>query len=123
MKKLDFVGKLLWFSGPPGMGKSTTAQILARDHGYVYYEADAFNLLRNPFNSLDYENPSMGTAMQKILKGPGAAERSAIGKIFQLIPKYIVLFFYLIQTRLNLILHCSKESASSLGQFVCWNGV
>jgi len=76
-------GKLLWFSGPPGMGKSTTAQILARDHGYVYYEADAFNLLRNPFNSLDYENPSMGTAMQKILKGPGAAERSAIVKKVQ----------------------------------------
>ena len=76
-----FLGKLLWFSGAPGMGKSTSAQILARDNGFVYYEADAFNLLLNPFNSLDSENPSMETAKQKILKGPGAAERSALGKI------------------------------------------
>jgi len=71
-------GKLLWFSGAPGMGKSTSAQLLARDNGYVYYEADAFNMMHNPFNSLDSENPSMDTVKQKILKGPGAAERSEL---------------------------------------------
>ena len=36
------LGKIIWLSGAPGMGKSTTAQILGRLHGYVYYEADCF---------------------------------------------------------------------------------
>ena len=26
-------GRLLWFTGPPGLGKSTSAQLLAREHG------------------------------------------------------------------------------------------
>ena len=42
-------GKLLWFSGPPGVGKSTTAQRMARKNGYVYYEADCFGIFGNPF--------------------------------------------------------------------------
>ena len=42
-------GKLLWFSGPPGAGKSTTAQLMARNHGYVYYEADCMSIFVNPF--------------------------------------------------------------------------
>ena len=83
---ISCIGKLLWFSGAPGMGKSTSAQLLARDNGYVYYEADAFNMMHNPFNSLDSENPSMDTVKQKILKGPGAAERSELGKLFHLSP-------------------------------------
>merc|ERR1719464_336123 len=33
----DVPGKIIWFSGAPGMGKSTTAQILARENGFVYY--------------------------------------------------------------------------------------
>ena len=33
-------GKLFWLSGPPGSGKSTTCQLMARKNGYVYYEAD-----------------------------------------------------------------------------------
>ena len=66
---IKLLGKLLWFSGAPGMGKSTSAQILARDHGYVYYEADAFGGMLNPFNPLDSDNPSMSTAKQKTLKG------------------------------------------------------
>merc|ERR1712130_830064 len=40
------------------MGKSTSAQILARDHGYVYYEADCFSMLKNPFNDVHAEEPS-----------------------------------------------------------------
>ena len=63
-------GKLLWLSGAPGMGKSTSAQLLARDHGYVYYEADAFAMMLNPFVDLHDDNPSMATAKQRILKGP-----------------------------------------------------
>ena len=36
------LGKFLWITGPPGSGKSTTAQMLARNAGYVYYEGDCF---------------------------------------------------------------------------------
>ena len=52
------------------MGKSTSAQLLARNHGYVYYEADAFAMMLNPFVDLHDDNPSMATAKQRILKGP-----------------------------------------------------
>ena len=62
------------------MGKSTSGQILAKKHGYVYYEADAFNLLKNPFNDLETDNPSMHQAKMKILKGPGDKERVALIK-------------------------------------------
>ena len=61
-------GRILWFSGAPGMGKSTTAQFLARDHGYVYYEADAFMSFANPFNDIDVDDPSLSTLTQKPLK-------------------------------------------------------
>ena len=29
-------GQILWFTRPPGLGKSTSAQLLARNQGYVY---------------------------------------------------------------------------------------
>ena len=51
------------------MGKSTSAQYLAKDHGYVYYEADAFGLLQNPFNNLESDNPSLATSSQRVLRG------------------------------------------------------
>ena len=41
------LGKFLWITGPPGLGKSTTAQLLARNAGYVYYEADCFFSFRS----------------------------------------------------------------------------
>ena len=58
----------VFISGPPGAGKSTTAQHLARDNGFVYYEADAFFMFCNPFNPIDHDNPSMATLEQKPLK-------------------------------------------------------
>ena len=68
-------GKIIWLSGAPGMGKSTSAQMLGRDHGYVYYEADCFAALKNPYIPLDEKDPSLAQIKQKILKGPGADTR------------------------------------------------
>lgn len=74
-------GKILWFSGAPGMGKSTTAQIMAREDGHVYYEADCFAQLKNPYIPLDEENPSVAQIKQKSLKGPGMKERHQMSQI------------------------------------------
>ena len=60
------------------MGKSTSAQILGRDHGYVYYEADCFGGLKNPYVPLNVDNPTMAQVRQKTLKGPGDEERKAM---------------------------------------------
>ena len=62
-------GKIIWLSGAPGMGKSTTAQLLARKNGFVYYEADCFMALKNPYIALDVDNPSLASQSQKPLKG------------------------------------------------------
>jgi len=62
-------GKLLWFSGPPGAGKSTTAQLMARNHGYIYYEADCMSIFVNPFIDVNTPEPSMAQMNQKPLKG------------------------------------------------------
>jgi len=79
----DKKGKILWFTGAPGMGKSTSAQLLARNHDYVYYEADCFGGSKNPYIPLDVENPSMAQMYQKPLKGPGSEERKAVMKKVQ----------------------------------------
>jgi len=62
-------GKLIWLSGPPGAGKSTTAQLLGRHDGYVYFEADAIASFLNPFVPTDVENPTIAAFRQKPLKG------------------------------------------------------
>ena len=62
-------GKIIWFSGPPGSGKSTTAQLLAKNNGYVYYEADCLSLFVNPYIDIHTPNPSMAQINQKPLKG------------------------------------------------------
>ena len=51
------------------MGKSTSAQLLARERGYVYYEADTFRRMVNPFIPLNVDNPSMAITRQKKLNG------------------------------------------------------
>jgi len=73
-------GRIIWFTGAPGMGKSTSAQLLARDHGYVYYEADCFASLKNPYVPLDMADPTMGQMYQKTLKGQGMEERLELMK-------------------------------------------
>jgi len=71
------LGRILWLTGSPGMGKSTSAQLLARSHGYVYYEADCFGSLRNPYVPLEVADPSVAQMHQKALNGPGCVERKA----------------------------------------------
>ena len=61
-------GKLVWLSGPPGAGKSTTGQLLGKESGYVYFEADCTMNGLNPFVPLDSENPTLAAFRQKPLK-------------------------------------------------------
>jgi len=68
-------GKFLWITGPPGLGKSTTAQLLARKAGYVYYEGDCFFFFKNPYVPVDAEEPSKAQAFQKGLRGEGLKNR------------------------------------------------
>jgi len=72
-------GKLVWITGAPGLGKSTTAQILSRDHGYVYYEGDCFFMARNPYIHPDVENPSIAMLEQRKLLGEAAKTRRELG--------------------------------------------
>ena len=62
-------GKLLWLSGAPGLGKSTSGLLLSRNHGYVYYEADAFMNHLNPYVSPEVDEPTLAMMTQTHLKG------------------------------------------------------
>ena len=64
-------GKIFWLSGPPGAGKSTTCQLMARKHDFVYYEADATMQFINPFVDLNVENPTVAAFAGKSLKVKG----------------------------------------------------
>ena len=55
-------------SGPPGSGKSTTAQFMARNHGYVYYDVDCFGNFSNPFIDLFAKNATLAQETQIPLK-------------------------------------------------------
>ena len=55
-------------SGPPGAGKSTTCQLMAKEAGYVYYEADCTTNNLNPFIGTDVANPTLASLKQKPLK-------------------------------------------------------
>ena len=69
------LGKFIWLTGPPGLGKSTSAQLLGRNHGFAYYEADCFSACRNPYIPLDVPDPSMAQVNQRPLIGEGIEQR------------------------------------------------
>ena len=54
--------------GPPGAGKSTVCQILAREHGFVYYEADSAVVMVNPLPDLHSDNPTFAGLTGKAVK-------------------------------------------------------
>ena len=86
----ELQGRLLWLSGDPATGKSTSAQLLARLQGYVYYEVDCFPKLRNPYIPLDQPNPTAVQDMMKPLTGPGCEERREVsGRVRNLWSKLI----------------------------------
>ena len=64
----DKLGKVVWFSGPPGAGKSTTAQLMGRKNGYIFYEGDCYNDIANPFVDLNVDNPTLAQSEQTPLK-------------------------------------------------------
>merc|ERR1719411_2559305 len=62
-------GKLLWLSGAPGLGKSTSGLMLSKKSDYVYYEADCFMNHLNPYVPTDVDEPTLAMFTQKFLKG------------------------------------------------------
>ena len=67
----EYQGKLLFISGPPGVGKSTTGFLLSKNHGCVYYEGDCFWMNANPYISPTADTSNLTDTMmkQKHLKG------------------------------------------------------
>ena len=61
-------GKLVYISGPPGAGKSTTAMLLAKKAGYLYYEGDCTMAFLNPFVDPNSEKQIKAMLQQKPLK-------------------------------------------------------
>ena len=102
-KQPEHQGKIIWLSGPPGVGKSCTAQFMAKHHGYVYLEGDAFISFVNPYFPLDAKEPSMELRNQKPLKGysdesmkillPGSKEWSKIMKCMDYDEKLLIDFY------------------------------
>ena len=56
------------FTGSPAAGKSTSAQLLSRNSGYVYYEADCYGHFVNPFIDPNANEPSLQQMFQRPLK-------------------------------------------------------
>ena len=71
-------GKFIWITGAPGLGKTTSANVLSRDHGYVHYEAGCFISCKNPYVPSDIPDPSLAKNYQRDLIGEGLEERTEV---------------------------------------------
>ena len=67
----EYQGKLIWMTGAPGAGKTTTAFTLAKKAGFVYFEADCVLMHSNPYVPLDVESPAGAFFKQPPLKVSG----------------------------------------------------
>ena len=62
-------GKLVWLSGAPGAGKSTTGHYLSKKADFVYYEGDCAMGMMNPFIHPKLEgNPALLSGQQEPIK-------------------------------------------------------
>ena len=73
-------GKLVLISGAPGLGKSTSAQLLSNKSGYVYYEADCFMAHVNPYIPPHADEPTLARTKQKFLKGVSQESIDAVAE-------------------------------------------
>ena len=71
-----------------GAGKSTTAQLFAKNHGFVYYEADCFMSQLNPYIPLDIPEPSMAQMNQKCVTGLSKEALTNVFKGVDELPKF-----------------------------------
>jgi len=70
------LGKIVFLSGLPGAGKSSTGRRLAAQHGFVYYEVDCFWTGKNPFLPPDGTGPIYEAIdQQRWLRGETLGER------------------------------------------------
>ena len=56
------------FWGPPGSGKTTSAQMLGRNHDYNVYEADCYIAFKNPLVDPNDKHPFFSMAKKKPMK-------------------------------------------------------
>jgi len=72
------VGKLVWVSGAPGYGKSTTARRMMEKEGFVYYEGDCFMSHKNPYLPIAENSAIDALIMAKSLKGVPKEKKEAV---------------------------------------------
>ena len=72
-------GKLVWISGAPGSGKSSTARRIMETEGFVYYEGDCFLSNKNPYLPLQDNSAIDALIAAKSLRGIPKARKEAMG--------------------------------------------
>ena len=70
-KQPEKQGKIIWLTGPPGAGKTTTGNMLMKTGDFVCYEADTFMFHLNPYLPVakDEKEAAWLIMKQKSLKG------------------------------------------------------
>jgi len=77
------LGKLIWISGAPGFGKSTTARRMMETKGFVYYEGDCYMSHKNPYLPLDNDTAIDALIRARLLKGVSKERRKIVDDSYQ----------------------------------------